>query len=430
MPEEKLPTDAAVTSMKDVLAKAFGDSGIIPPEALPSANKANQPDPAAAPAAPDPAAAPAAPAPVPAPNPPAVPDPNAGVQPVGEPAAGATGAAPAPEGATGEGPTEGETGATGEPGPTDAQLDEAAKKMPVAAGTAFKVVRSENRTLKADKVRLEQELEAAKKAPVVEPTEVEDMKSRIKQYEDRLAIVDYQGTEEFQSKIAKPLAQAEGTLKALSEKYSVSAGDLASAIAEPDANKRSDRLSELSTNFNRLDTAAFDRSITDFDRLQVEKQAVLKYAMERIEATKAEQEAAKRKSMETFQKDWNSALDGSLQTFKQEAAPLFDTEDAEWNAKVEAAIGKVRAVDIARMPNDQLAKSLYQGAVLDLTLELITDLVTKNHDLDAEAVKLRGATPPAGGGAAPAPVKGAEGPTAGASFAEVLRANLPSILPG
>jgi hypothetical protein len=424
-------TNTAVTSFEAALAAAY-PGGVIPPEALPAkGNLENEPAPTGATAAADTGAtgatAAAEPAPTGATGDTAATGATAETGATGDTAAtGATAAADT--GATGPTAETGATGATAA-APTEAQLDAAQSKMTVAAGTAFKILRRNLKDSEAKLAEAEQKLSSASQAPPVNEAEVKLLQDKVNDYEKRLSIVDYQNTEEFQNKIAKPLETVENSFKAYSTKYKIDPTELRSALMEPDQTVRSDKLSELSAGFNRLDMTGFDRSVLDYDRLNVEKQQVLEFAMQKLEENRRTAKQANDQAVQEYQANWKSALTDTLKNLAQNI-PIFGiTKDAAWDTNMQQAIARVQAVDVARMPNSAIAEALYKKEALDMTLGLVADLVKSNQDLEEEVTKLRGGTPPAGGGAPPAPAPASAKPAESASFIDVLKKSLPNILP-
>jgi hypothetical protein len=301
--------------------------------------------------------------------------------------------------------------------------------MTVAAGTAFKHVRNANTRLEEENKSLLAKLEAAEKAPPVTNEEVEKLRNENTGFKERLAAVDYQNSEEFATNIAQPLAAVDATIQSLAAKYSVDAGALRSALTEPDANKRSDALSELSTSFNRLDMQRFDSSILDYDKLNAEKQRVLQTAFQRQEEQRRNAETARIQSAREIEANWKNSLAASLNKLTAESPIFAKTEDEVWDKAMSERIAKVQAVDLGKVSPEAVARAFYQAEALDLTLGLVTDLVKKNSEQDAMITKLRGATPVAGGGTPPAAPVGPTGPTGGSSFMGVMREGLRGILP-
>lgn len=428
MPDQSLPTNSASEALAKAMASVYPE-GIVPPEALPSKENRESNEPTATPIPPT-AASPEAPTGATAAPASAAPaGPTGALGPDDSGITGAT-AAPAPEAPTGA-TAEAATGATGEPEPklTEEQLDAAQKKMTVAAGTAFKNVRNDNKRLEAEVTELRTKLEEVSKAPPVSNEELEKLRTENQEYRERLAAVDYQNSEEFRAKISQPLAAVDATLNALATKYSVDANALRLALAEPDASKRSDLLSELSSNFNRLDMQRFDSSIVDYDRLNAEKQQVLQTAFQRQEEARRNAEAARVQSAREIEASWKADLTNSLNKLTTELPIFAKTEDEAWDKAMQNVVAKVQSIDLGRVPTEQVARAFYKAEALDLALGLVTDLVKKNTEQDALITKLRGSTPVAGAGTPPSAPVTPPGPTGGASFLGTMRDKLSGILP-
>lgn len=354
-------------------------------------------------------------------------------------ASGATGAAsgasgPAESGvsgASGPAPTTGATGPaeSGPSGPSDAALDEAGKKMDIKAGTAFKFVRDQNAELKkavearAAKIK---ELEGKAPAPVDE-AEVKQLRDKVERYEKALAISNVEATEEFQKTIAQPLTKAETDLKAIAAKYKLAENELAAALANPDANKRTDALAEMSANFNRLDLIRFDQLIAKIDQLSEQKQSRLTTASEDWKSHQQLQESEATRAAAEFETNWKSALETAAAKLDKDGF-FKPTGDATRDAELAKVQKEVRELDVAKLSNEDLAERLYRAHAFPLLLNELSELMATIGTKDAEITKLRGATPPAGGGNPP-PQSGPTGVAPDASFRDTVRSKLSGILP-
>jgi hypothetical protein len=408
-PEPPVKSTAA-TSMQAAFEKAFGPGGVVP-EDLTTTRKAEKA-----------AAAAAAPAEAP----------TGATGATAEAPTGATGAtAEAPTGATGataEAPT-GATGATAE-GISEADLDKAESKMAVAAGTAFKHVRQQNKDLAARLAEAEKKLAEASTPPPVDETKINELQAKLTEAEKKLAVVDFQGTPEYQDKVAKPLENAESALKTLAGKYNVDEHELAAALSEKDTAKRSDLLSDLSKDFNRLDMASFDRSVMDVDRLRAERSRVLGDAIKYMETQRQQADVARQNSMREANQKWQESLTSTLDNLTKNDPAFVKSSDETWNAELQSRIDKVKSIDIMQVPNEVLASALYRAEVLDMVQDLVVNLVTENQELDARVQKLQGTTPRIGDGTPPVETAAPQ-IKQDASFMDVLKKALPSTgLPG
>jgi hypothetical protein len=283
--------------------------------------------------------------------------------------------------------------------------------------------------LEGEIAELRTKLEAASKAPPVTDVEITSLREENAKFKERLAAVDYQNSDAFQNSIAKPLAGIESTFNALATKYSVDPTALRTALMEPDAATRSDQLSELSTSFNRLDMQRFDSSIIEHDRLNAEKSRLLQNAFGIMEKERQDMEASRAQAAREVAAGWKTSLTSSLNKLTAESPIFAKTDDEVWDKQMGENIAKVQSTDLGRIPIDDIATALYKAEAFNMALSLITDLVKKNADQDATITKLRGATPPAGGGNPPTGPATPPGPTGGASFIQVAREKLGSILP-
>jgi hypothetical protein len=360
-----------------------------------------------------------------------------GTGPTGAPTA-PTGPTGAPTGPTGTPTGPAESGASGVTGPKEKLTDEEKaaleKNLPVSAGTAFKLIRKEaaDNAARADaEAQRASALETRlveTESKVTDPKEIADLKAQVKQNEADLAIVRVEATKEFRDNIKIPLAKTTEQLLALAAKHNIKESDLRSALAEPDAGKRTDRLSELSTEFNRMDMTAFDRLSLDLMSLEAKRDEYLDQASERFAAQQQSQEAAARAAKDKFAKDWTSALDSSHQKLVKDFPIFGKTGDETWDKAMVAIDTEVKNVDIVALPNEQVADALYKQKAFKLLLGLITELHSDKSSLVEEVAKLRGTSVPAGGGS-PVPVVTGPAVPANASFSDIARSKLDGVLP-
>lgn len=315
--------------------------------------------------------------------------------------------------------------------PSKEQLDAAEKVMDLKAGTAFKHVRQEladsekarNEEKTAAEARI-RDLEA--KASAVNEVEVKELREKADRYERELAVTHVEATDGFQKEIAKPLEAAQKSLEALALKYEITPSALHAAMSDPDTAKRSDKLSELSTNFNRLDTVRFDQLTLEIDRLGNRKQLALDEATQRLAEFQKQQDAESKKRLEGFRQDWTNALETSRATLEKELPVFKKTGDEKWDAKLEEALVKVKGVDLTQVSNEDLAKSLYKAGIFPLVLSLIGDLYGENTVLADRLAKYQAATP--GAGIGNPPPNEPEKPKPG-SMVEALKVGLQGVLP-
>lgn len=316
--------------------------------------------------------------------------------------------------------------------PTDAgkltptQLDKAQETMTIKAGTAFKAVRGDLAMAEERLKTLEAEAAALRaKASAVDTTRVQTLEEKVKRYEDELAASRVEATDDFKNNITTPLQSTQAALEALATKYEVSPKDLEKALAEPDLNKRSDILSELSANFNRFDMNRFDKLINDQESLLNARKAALDGASGKFAALQQSKEQAAKEAMIKFHADWTRALDDTYGKLEKEIPVFGKTGDEGWDKMINESKARVQSVDVAALSNDDLASRFYKAEILPMVMSIVSDLKQKNDTLEAANAKLRGDTPPVGGGAAPSlePIE----PKKYTSFAEALKEEMPKI---
>lgn len=360
-------------------------------------------------------------------------------------ATGATGAPadPAQTGATGlaatgaTGPAAtGATGATGTPpaetGPSAAELDKAEAGMPIQAGTAFKFVRTELKTKEAALAEAHKkiaDLEAAQSAvPEVDKAEFERVKARATEQEKELATVRIQATEQFKKEIQIPMDKAEGTIKRLATHYNVPESDLIAAVNDTDEASRSTKLSDLSANFNRFDLVKFDQAVVELEGLKGKANELISSASDRYKAMQDAQAATASKSREEFTANWQKALGSSFTKLETDLPVFKATGDPEWDKAVVEMRDKVRATNVAEIPNEEIATSFYKAGMFPLVLNLVSDLHGQNATLQERIAVLEGTSAsPAAGQTPPPAVPGAV--PEGATFADIAKQRLAGVLP-
>jgi hypothetical protein len=348
---------------------------------------------------------------------------------------------PAPTGATGTpattgpsdaptGPTDAGTG-TSATGPSDVQLDEAGKKMDIKAGTAFKYVRDENAKLKSENAALlakAKELEGKTTAPT-DAAEVAALKEKVTRYENELAISRVEATDDFQNNIAKPLNKAVADLQSLITKYKVSEVDFNAALSNPDVIARTDKLADLSENFNRLDLVRFDQLIGRIDQLNEQKQTTISMAADKWKTIQQKQDSEAQAAASAFEANWKGALATAAAKLDKDGF-FIPTADATRNAAIDKIKKDVQNLDVAKLSNEDLADQLYKAGAFPLLMEELSSALASIGEKDAAIQKLRGATPAPAGNGQTTPVPTAQtGVAADASFKDVLKTRLQGILP-
>jgi DNA-binding protein H-NS len=304
--------------------------------------------------------------------------------------------------------------------------------MDIKAGTAFKHVRDQNAELSKEVTALKAQLKAkeSQTGPVADAAEVTELKAKVARYEGELAISRIEATDEFINNISKPLTKAAADVQAMADKYKIPTADLQAAMAVADPIARTDKLSELSANFNRMDLVRFDQLIGKIDQLNEQKQTQISNAAEKWKATQAERDAAAKQAASAFDANWKSALQtaaGKLDSdgfFKPTGKPERDAEIA----KVQAL---VKNLDVAQMSNEDLAASLYKAYAFPLLLEELSAAMATIGEKEARILKLSGTSAaPAGNGQVPTvAATGPKKPDETASFAGTMKTALQGVLP-
>src|ERR1700730_15803081 len=116
----------------------------------------------------------------------------------------------------------------------------------------------------------------------------------------------------------------------------------------------------------------FDQLINDQDRLLGAKKAALDGAQGKFEALQKSREQAAKEAMITFQADWTRALDETYGKLEKEISVFGKTGDEGWDKMVNEAKGRVQAVDVAALSNDDLAARFYKAEVLPMVMSIVS----------------------------------------------------------
>lgn len=312
---------------------------------------------------------------------------------------------------------------------SDEDLAAAEAKMDVKAGTAFRYLKG---TLKEKESQMGemrtriQQLEAREAEMTGKLGELErlpQMQDTLSRYEQELSISRVEATDEFQRTVAVPLRQVEGGLSELAKKYEVPPSDMQAALHDTNQVSRTDRLAELSSNFNRLDLAKFDRLIGDMDRLEAVKTETLANAKVLADRVAAQQQAAQVNVRKQWSDEWTGAAEKVISSMAKQL-PLFSAEgqDAAWKERIEAAQNAVKTLDLPAMPAEEQVAMAYRSQVFPVAVQLVQDLFSENQELEAKLAKYRTATPGAGAGAGATP--GSTSPTGDGSFIDEMQRSL------
>jgi hypothetical protein len=312
---------------------------------------------------------------------------------------------------------------------TEDEKDAAAQTMTVKAGTAFKAVREENAEKDKTIEKLQADLKAAaERAPVSDKdvADVAELRKQIARYETELGAVRIEATTEFQDAVTKPAEAINTELLSIGSKYKISEGDLKAALNEPDLAKRNDRLSELSSEFNRLDIARFDRLVLELGDVEKARTALLASSADRAKTLTAQQQAAQEQARTEIQTKWKNALTQTRAALAQRLPIVRETGDEEWDKDMKGALDGAESLDITKLSNEELATAIYHDKIFPMMVKLVTELYGQTSSLNETITKLRGTGLPAGAGERPGETVVTEQPK---SFAEAARARLGGMLP-
>ena len=274
-----------------------------------------------------------------------------------------------------------------------------------------KLVETERDTIRTERDTLRAEFETLKKtattpqakANLAEDPEfialkksVEAKDKEAQELSERLRILDVEQHPKFK-------AYFEGKVGQQMEIAKTIGGDkLVEALKLPAGEYRKSQLTEIASELGPLELAQFGSVLTRLTEIDHEKQGEIAKAKESQTAMQAERE-------QTFAKQ-RAELEN---TFKSVTAEVTDAEkglsffreregDAEWNKGVQERLALAQRAFKGEFSHEEAARAIYWAASAPAVLQQANALLTKNAELEAEILKLRGASPSApGGGAEP-----------------------------
>ena len=307
---------------------------------------------------------------------------------------------------------------TEEKKPDEAALDAAEAKMDVKTGTAFKTVRSELKKARETQQQLESQIEELKaKAQAAE--EATALKEKLSQYEEEIKATRFEATEEFQNEVVKPLDAALEGIAQIARKYEVPEADLVGAMREPDPNVRSDKLAEISANFNRIDIGRFDRLVDAAMELSVKREAMLSKKGELLQQFEAKKAAEAAQAAEREKSAWTNATESTFAKLQKEIPSFFK----EGDPKVQQIRDFVKSVDFGKASPEDKAALAYKAASFPVVVQMLENLYKENQALTEKVGKITKATPKSGAGSSQAEVT----PKAFGSFQEAMAASLAKV---
>jgi hypothetical protein len=371
----------ATTNHAAELAESGGTIGFDSARSLRAAFEAAETTPAKdAPAAP--AAEPAAPAAAPETTPAAPAVEPAATQPTADAVAELLGGAPAKK---------------GEEEPLPAEIASATDKAKSAWAEQRRALKEERRRREELETKL---VEFERGTKEVAPDEVVKLREQNEAYENELRLTRVEATREYKEAVVAPRDQIRSAVKAIASRYEIKSADLEAAVAEGDAEKQTELLTDLAGGMGDRDRFRIYEMADAWgktENIRGRIAANAKLALEKIEAHRAEQE---KQYGEERTKRYLHALD-KVSSDVVEKVPLLRPRegDDKWNAQIAEIHNFARSVNFDNVQDEtQRAGLAFRAAVSPFLYGLLQEMFTKYQQTAGELAKYRTATPAAGGG--------------------------------
>ena len=274
----------------------------------------------------------------------------------------------------------------------EADDDEETKNMSAAAGAKFKELKAELKEYKARAAEALKIMEEAKNSPVVSE-EVEQLKSRLAEYEQEIAVTRVEATPEFKRAVIEPTQAILDTASSMAERYKVDARKLVNALREESVNEGSDALTEMAADFSERDRVRLYRMADDLSdvsrrRDYLRENAATAYA-EQQEQAKAEEarmeQVYRENSSKTATKIWQ-------ETFAEH--PALSSLDKEVVQEIQNSGSES---DLLDSTPDVRAYAVYAGVAFPHVVKQLSAATEKVAALEQALSKYKKASPKVSG---------------------------------
>lgn len=270
--------------------------------------------------------------------------------------------------------------------------EEETKNMSAAAGAKFKELKAELKEYKARAAEALKIIEEAKNSSVASE-EVEQLKSRLAEYEQEIAVTRVEATPEFKRAVIEPTQAILDTASSMAERYKIDARKLVNALREESVNEGSDALTELAADFSERDRVRLYRMADDLAdvsrrRDYLRENASKAYA-EQQEKAKAEEarmeQLYKENATKTATKIWQ-------ETFAEH--PALSSLDKEVVQEIQNAGSES---DLLDSTPDVRAYAVYAGVAFPHVVKQLGAAQEKVAELEKALSKYKKASPKVSG---------------------------------
>lgn len=281
------------------------------------------------------------------------------------------------------------------PGKVTPQVEQAFGSMRKANKALF----DQNATLTTQVKELQDKLKEFDGKLPMDKGEFERLSTERETLVQDLRLVKLEATPEYKAAITRPLEQIEGEIKRLAVKYSVNELGIRKALAEPDPDKQSELLGQITETFNDRDKLNLFK-VADATLEIVQKKNILhqdvQQALKYIDSKRAADAEAK---AEATKIDWNRSLIKAWDAVGEAvylARPMDGNE--QWNTSLKEAKDLVAKTNLLALDSVDQAKVMVQAAMLPRACLVIQQLWNMYAEAAKTVQRYQGVKPAAGGG--------------------------------
>lgn len=280
------------------------------------------------------------------------------------------------------------------------------------------------RTREAEALRKEME-EARSKNPIVDETELREMRERLEEQERVLKVSKVEATKEYREAVERPLAQIHDAATKLAEKHGLAKKDVLSILSNEDAEAQAEALSDLAVGLPEFDKLRLYDLVRENAKVLNLKKRVLGNAEEALRRIETARQQEEEKTREQRSKEFNKAVD-SVWKGLEEAVPIFRPQEGNeaWNSQLSQLVETVRSTDVEALDHVGKAQLITRGAVAPILLQMLQDLHAEHQKVVEELNGIREATPRAGVATTPGAPGGGGDPDPDGSFYEAVSSKL------
>jgi len=277
--------------------------------------------------------------------------------------------------------------------PADVKTPEA-KNAWSALKSEVKTLKAEKLAFEAEKVRLAQELEAAKKIQEADPVKkrAEELEAILKEKDMKLAKYDIRETEAYRRTISEPMEAARGQIARLAKSADLNVANIDDAIYQAEEEGFFTKMDEILETLPPSRHAALMNAATAIRELELKSIELEQNAKPALEEAKAHEKAETEKQRTERRASEMREITNIGEALKK-AASLFKVDGESEDAAVKAVLDAANAVPF----DEQDAKTkAFQTVAAELVPRMKANLKAvsdENAKLKRQIASLTGTTP-------------------------------------